>query len=393
MFSTRFDWQAPPNALSTLLERKRASGQTIIDLTQSNPTRVGLAYDQAAILAALSKPAAMVYEPDAGGLASARRAVAGYYRAKGCAMSPDHIFLTASTSEAYSHLFKLLGDADDEVLIPSPGYPLLAYLARLEGLRAVAYPLRYDWTTGWGVDIELLEALINSKTRAVIVVSPNNPTGSYLKQGECAAMDAICRRHHLALIVDEVFADYPGPQAPDDHYETVAGQTGALTFVLNGFSKILGLPQIKLGWIAVSGQAAAVADACQCLEALLDFYLSVATPVQHGVDDLLGLRGAVQRQILGRVEANSRHLHKLTARTANCRMLKREGGWYAVVEIDDDISDEQRAVRLLDRHDTLIHPGFFYDFHREGFVVVSLLPRPETFRKGVANLVSAFGAF
>lgn len=391
MFSNRFDWKAPPNELAGMMARKRAAGQSIIDLTQSNPTKVGLHYDQEAVLAAISKPEIMRYAPDPGGLGSARRAVAGYYHAKGQALDPGHIFLTASTSEAYSQLFKLLGDADDEVLIPSPGYPLLAYLARLEGLRAVAYPLRYDERDGWATDIELLEALITSKTRAVIVVSPNNPTGSYLKHNERDALDAICRRRELALIVDEVFADYPSPRAPDDRCETLAGQTTALTFVLNGFSKMLALPQIKLGWIAVGGQPAVAADACHRLESLLDFYLSVSVPAQHAADELLGGRSTIQRQVIERIDNNNRHLREMAARTANCSILSREGGWYAIVEIDDAVSDEQRAVQLLDRYNTLIHPGFFYDFNREGFVVLSLLPRPEIFRSGVANLVSAFG--
>lgn len=391
MFSHRFDWQAPPNALSTLLARKQAAGQPIIDLTQSNPTRVGLVYDDAAILAALSMPAALIYEPDARGLSSARRAVADYYHDKGCVIDPDRLFLTASTSEAYSLLFKLLGDPDDEVLIPAPGYPLLAYLARFEGLRAVAYPLRYDEAVGWVADREILQALITSKTRAVVVVSPNNPTGSCLKKNELAVLDHLCCQRDLALIVDEVFADFAAPQALPERFDTVLGQGSALTFVLNGFSKLLALPQIKLGWIAVGGHDRLARAACDRLETLIDFYLPVSAPVQHGVARLLRLRGAIQRQIQDRIAANDGYLRAQAAATGNCRALAREGGWYAVVAIDDAISDEARVVQLLDRHDTLVHPGYFYDFNREGYVVISLLPQEETFRPGVANLVAAFG--
>jgi hypothetical protein len=387
MFSNRFDWRTPPNALSTLLAQKRSAGQPIIDLTLSNPTQVDLAYNQAAILAALGQPAALTYEPDARGLPSARQAVADYYRHKGCAVDSEQLFLTASTSEAYGLLFKLLGDAGDEVLIPSPGYPLLAHLARFEGLRAVAFPLRYDPDQGWRIDLDVLEALITPKTRAIAVVSPNNPTGSYLKPKELATLDAICAHHDLALIVDEVFSDFAASQAPPERVSTALGRTHALTFVLNGFSKLVALPQVKLGWIAVSGASGLALAAAQRLEMLLDFYLPVATPVQHAVGPLIKTRPSIQTQINTRLEANHQHLLDQISLTGNCRLLWREGGWYAIVEIHDDLSDEARVVRLLDQHNTLVHPGFFYDFNREGFVVLSLLPAPALFRTGVSNLM------
>lgn len=391
MFSNRFDWQSPPNALGILLAQKRAAGRTIVDLTQSNPTRAGFIYDTAAILHPLSQPAAMVYEPDPRGLYAARQAVADYYRSVGAGIAPQRLFLTAGTSEAYGLLFKLLGDPGDEVLIPRPGYPLLAFLARFEGLHPVAYPLRHDDAAGWRLDMDVLSALITPRTRAVVVVSPNNPTGSYLKEDELAALDAVCRRHDLALIVDEVFADYAAADAPRGRVVTSVGRTGALCFVLNGFSKLLALPQFKLGWIAVSGEPDRSRAACDRLALLIDFYLSVCAPIQHASARLLDGRREIQRQVQARIDQNSRILREAAKGVSNIRALRREGGWYAVVDIADALGDEQRVLQLLDETDTLAHPGYFYDFGREGYVVVSLLPDPEMFRRGLENLIDAFG--
>jgi len=388
MFSNRIDWHPTPNALGALLARKKAEGQPLLDLTQSNPTRAGLAYDGAAILAALARPGALVYDPDPRGRPEARKAIAAYYHGLGCPLDADQLFLTASTSEAYGLLFKLLGDAGDEVLIPTPGYPLLAYLARFEGLRAVSYPTRYDEASGWGIDLDVLEALVTPRTRAVLAVSPNNPTGAYLKPAELASLDDLCVRHDLALVVDEVFADYAGPQAPPQRLGTVAGRTRCLTFVLNGFSKLVALPQVKLGWIAVTGEETKVRAAGQRLEALLDFYLSVASPVQHAVAPLLAGRNAIQRQIIDRLDANERWLRQQAAQTTHCHVLRREGGWYLVMEIRDRLDDEARVLGLLERHNTLVHPGFFYDLQREGYLVLSLLPPPAIFQAGAIHLLS-----
>jgi alanine-synthesizing transaminase len=391
MFSNRFDWQTPPNALSLLLDQKRATGRPICDLTQSNPTRCGFSYDSAAIMAALSQGAAMDYEPDPHGLFAARQAIARYYRTFGAGIEPQRIFLTASTSEAYSLLFKLLGDPGDEVLIPRPGYPLLSFLTRFEGLRPVAYPLRYDDEKGWRLDLDVLSALVTSKTRAVVLVNPNNPTGSYIKEDELAALDVLCCRHAAALIVDEVFADYAVTDAPAARVPSAVDRTQALCFILNGFSKMVALPQFKLGWITVSGGSAKIRTACRRLEALLDFYLPVSAPIQHAAAPLLDLRGGIQYQISSRVDQNHSYLRDQVECIANIRALRREGGWYAVADISDALGDEERVLQLLDRTDTLLHPGYFYDFNREGFVVISLLPPVDAFKTGVGNLVGAFG--
>jgi alanine-synthesizing transaminase len=387
MFSDRFNWELSLNALSLMLQDKRSRGETIFDLTQSNPTQAGFEYDADGILAALSQTEAMIYEPDPRGLIKARRAIAQYYHGRGEAIDVDAVFLTASTSEAYAMIFKLLGNPGDEVLVPRPGYPLISYLARFESLQPFSYPLRYDDAKGWSIDLDVLQALITSRCRAIIAVNPNNPTGNYLKQQELAALDQICRRNRLALIVDEVFSDYHGAGAPQEVL-TVVNRTQALAFALNGFSKMLGLPQVKMGWIVCGGDPDLARAAQSRLENLLDFYLSVATPPQHAAARLLGGRQKIQRQILARIAANSRFLDEQIARTANCRVLVREGGWYAIIEIFDALSDENRVLQLLERDHTLVHPGYLYEFHKEGIVVVSLLTPVETFRAGIHNLIS-----
>ncbi len=390
MFSDRFDWNLAPNPLSRLLDEKRRAGERVLDLTESNPTRVGLTYPAEDILAALSRPASMTYTPDPRGLLPARRAIGNYYHERGVSIDADALFLTAGTSDAYSMLFKLLGNPGDEVLVPRPGYPLLSYLARFEGLQADAYPLSYDVTKGWSIDLDVLQALITHRTRAIVLIDPNNPTGSYVKPAEWRALDALGRRHEVALIVDEVFSDFgAGDSAgflPQD-----LNRLESLTFVLNGFSKSIGMPQVKLGWIAVAGNSIRSQAARMHLETLLDFYLSVATPVQHAADALLARRHAFQRQIIARIDANNRFLEKRVASTGNCRVLRREAGWYAVVDIFDAVSDEDRVLQLLADENTLVHPGFFYDFNREGYVVVSLLPDEEVFCRGIGRLIERYG--
>jgi hypothetical protein len=391
MFSDRATWDISPNPLSRLLEKKKAGGEIIYDLTESNPTRAGFHYADKKILAALAQPRAMVYEPDPRGLAGAREAVRDYYRALKNDLDVQAVFLTAGTSEAYSILFKLLGNSGDEILIPRPGYPLLSFLTVFEDLRPVAYPLKYDPARGWSIDIDVLEALVAPCTRAIVVVSPNNPTGSYLKQQELRELDRICRRHDLALIVDEVFSDFQAAPIPD-RVRTAAGRSNALTFVLNGLSKMAGLPQVKLGWIAVGGDPALAGIAASRLEMMLDFYLSVSTPVQHAAKKLLQQRKAIQRQMVSRLKENSRFLKEQLAQTGNCNVLQREGGWYAILEISDPVSDEDRVLQLLKKDNTLVHPGYFYGFDREGFVVVSLLTPVDVFQAGISRLTARFGS-
>jgi alanine-synthesizing transaminase len=390
MFSNRLEWEQPPNAFSRLLQEKRARGETLIDLTESNPTRVGLDYPAEIILAPPDPSQSLLYAPDPRGLVQARRAIAGHYAGQGAQVDPQELFLTAGTSEAYSLVFKLLANPEDEILVPTPGYPLLSYLAAFEGLSACGYPLRCDAAGQWSIDLPALQARVTPRTRAIILVNPNNPTGSYVQSEELGAIDALCRRQGLALIADEVFGDYCAHAAPAPA-RSVLNRTRALTFVLNGFSKMLALPQFKLSWIVVGGAPELAAAAQARLEILLDFYLSVGTGVQLAADRLLGIRETMQHQIRRRLQANSRFLQDRIARTANCRLLQRQGGWYAVIEIRDRLTDEARVLQLADQENTLVHPGYFYDFDQEGFVVVSLLPESPTFRTGVERLIARFG--
>jgi len=390
MFSDRANWDISTNPLSRLLEKKKAGGETVLDLTQSNPTLAGFHYEEGMILTALAQPRSMIYEPEPRGLSIAREAVKDYYRELGKEIDMHSIFLTASTSEAYSVLFKLLGNSGDEILIPRPGYPLLSFLAVFEDLRPVAYPLKYDADRGWSMDLEILQALITPCTRAVVVVNPNNPTGSFLKEPELKALDGICRKNDLALIVDEVFSDFGDGPKPDQ-VRTALNRSEALTFVLNGLSKVTGLPQMKLGWIVVGGQSDLAGKAQARLEMMLDFYLSVSTPVQHAAKKILQGRKAIQAQMLSRLAENSRFQKKQIDKTANCKLLQREGGWYAILEISDSITDEDRVLQLLEDDNTLVHPGYFYELDREGFVVVSLLTPVEAFQTGFARLITRFG--
>jgi hypothetical protein len=387
MFSHRVPADHSTNRLSAAVEERRARGAPILDLTESNPTRCGFQYDESALLAALASPGALLYEPHPQGLAAARGAVAAYYEEIGSAADPESLFLTTGTSEAYTQVFKLLADPDDEILVPTPGYPLLDVLTGLEAVRLVHYRLLYEEPGGWVIDRERLRASISTRTRAIVVVSPNNPTGSYLKRGELEECNALCGDFGLALIVDEVFSDYGRGRDPL-RVRTTAGNDGALTFTLNGFSKLVGLPQLKLGWIHVSGPRQLTAHARERLAFVTDAFLSVSAAVQHAAPAIFRQRAPVQAQINRRLEENGRALEDCLSGLSGCRVLDREGGWYAIVRIADELSDEDLAVRLLQEEGVLVHPGYFYDFPAGEFLVLSLLPRTGPFREGAARLAA-----
>ncbi len=387
MFSSRFPWRTQPNALSRLLAEKQAAGVAVIDLTESNPTRAGFSCRWDEIAAALGDPRSAVYEPSPAGLLEARRHVAAYYAARGVAADPAGIFLTASTSEAYSYLFKLLCDPGDEILIPAPSYPLFELLAGLEAVRTVTYPLPFDH--GWLLDVEEIRTRLTPRSRAVVVVNPNNPTGSYLKAAEWRELAALCQRHGLAAISDEVFADYafqPDPQ----RQTTLAATEGPLTFVLSGLSKVAGLPQMKLGWMVVAGAKDLRQQAAARLEWIADTFLSVAAPVQWALPRLLETGAEVRGEIRARTARNLDRLR--AAATPETRVLPVEGGWYATIQAPRVRSEEEWTLGLLaDRH-VLVQPGFFYDFPSEAFLVVSLLPAPELFDEGLRRLRLEFVA-
>jgi aspartate/methionine/tyrosine aminotransferase len=382
VFSSRLNWSLRPNRLSALLEERRKSGAQVLDLTESNPTRAGLIYPEAEILAALSDASALRYHPSPRGLDTARDAVAAYYRDRGTQIPVENILLTASTSEAYAYLFKLLANPGDEILAPRPSYPLFEFLAGLESVHIRQYPLRYDGI--WHVDFDALEQAITPRTRGIVVVNPNNPTGSFLKRAELDRLDSLAADRGLAILSDEVFRDYAfGENA--ERVSTLAGNRRALTFSMSGLSKIAGLPQMKLGWIVSCGQGSE--EALDALELIADTYLSVSTPVQVALPRLLALSSAVMQQIRERTASNLRRLRGLT-QDSPATLLKTEGGWYAVLQVPRTRSEEEWALTLLDECGVLVQPGFFFDFEAEAFLVVSLLPEPAAFTEGVSRLRS-----
>lgn len=391
MFSSRFTWSLHTNWLSRLLESKRAAGVEILDLTESNPTQSNFEYDEKEILAALAAPEALRYEPSPRGLLAARQAVAGYYTSLGRRVTPDALHLTASTSEGYAYLFKLLANPGDEVLAPQPSYPLFDFLTALESVQLIHYPLRYHAAQGWRIDIETLAASISTKTRALIIVNPNNPTGSFINHDELAALNSLCQEHDLALIFDEVFSDY-GCGHEAQCIATAVGNTAALTFVMGGISKTLGLPQMKLAWIHVSGPAALREEAQERLDFISDTYLSVGAPIQHAAAKLLALRQEIQQQIRARLATNEAFLHAQAGDLPDVDILKREAGWCAILAIAKPFAEEKFTVNLLEHDNVLVHPGYFFDFEKEGFLVVSLLTEPAIFQAGVARMLARLAA-
>jgi alanine-synthesizing transaminase len=381
VFSTRVPADLAPNRLTVAAAAARACARPILDLTETNPTRVGLAYPPA-LLDPLASRAGLRYEPEPFGMPAAREAIAAQYAAGGLDVHPGRIVLTASTSEAYSFLFKLLCEPGDEVLVPVPSYPLFDHLCRLDGVGIRTYPLDYHGT--WSPDLPALADATTARTRAVLVVSPNNPTGSVLGRDDLNAMAGLCAARGLALVGDEVFADYPIDPRPD--HVSVLEQGDALTFSLGGLSKSVGLPQLKLGWIAACGPKAALAGALARLEVVADAYLSVSTPVQVAAGVLLAAGRDVRRLILERVRSNLERLDAEAAHAPACSVLRVEGGWSAVIRVPATRPEEELALELLERDDVLVHPGYFFDFPREAYLVVSLLPDPAVFREGTARV-------
>jgi aspartate/methionine/tyrosine aminotransferase len=479
MFSDRTGWKLAQNRFTQAVEEVRASGAEILDLTVSNPTRVALEYDLQAILTALASPRALDYDPQAKGLREAREAVARYYRERrdragrdvasyvspsGSDVDPERIVLTTSTSEGYSFVFRLLCNAGDELLVPKPSYPLFEFLADLQDVKLVPYLLIYDH--GWQMDFSSLEEAVTARTRGVVVVHPNNPTGSYVSFGEREQLNAFCRAHGLALIVDEVFLDYglgtsgakapliqqelnrsaEGAAPPKSHVGTAApgcpversstasplqelgpqglkptssvvfngtaeavpfpnpvsetggkdhasfaGNREVLTFTLSGLSKIAALPQMKVAWVVTSGPGEQVAAAMARLEVIADTYLSMNAPVQWAVPVLLEQRKGIQPQLLERVQRNLAELDRQLAGQKACQRLEVEGGWYVVLRVPVTRSDEELAIELVREKRVLVHPGHFYDFPSDGYLVVSLISTAQDFREGIGKVLGKLG--
>jgi alanine-synthesizing transaminase len=379
MFSHRLPFHLPRNPIAEAIERRRAAGLEILDLTESNPTHAGIVYPDADILAGFQHSQALLYDPSSNGLPQARAQVAELY-----GVQHDRVVLTASSSEAYSWLFKLLCDPGDEILTPRPSYPLFEYLAGLESVRIRQYPLRYDG--GWFIDFDPLESAIQDRTRAIVVVSPNNPTGSYLKTWELDRLRQICRLRNLVLISDEVFFDYR--LTPVD-LRSLTCVDDVLTFVLGGLSKMVGMPQMKLGWMIAGGPAELRREALVRIDLIADNFLSVGTPVQYALPNLLAARASVQDQIMSRLRVNLRYLHHALQGNDAFRLLEVEGGWYGILRAPRIRTEEEWILTLLDRG-VLVQPGYFYDFESEAYMIVSLLTPEPVFREGVRRILSEF---
>ena len=382
MFSHRTDWKLTPNRFTQAQQELQVAGREVLDLTISNPTRAELHYDAETILQAFVNPDAMDYDPQPKGLLRAREAVAAYYRKQHDDVDAESIILTTSTSEGYSYLFRLLCNVEDEILVPKPSYPLFEFLADLQDVKLVPYPLLYDH--GWQIDFPSLYKAVNHRTRAVVVVHPNNPTGSFVAEEERTALNNFCREYKLSLIADEVFLDYAHDGAPRP---TFAANQDVLTFTLSGVSKISGLPQMKLAWIVTSGPAEAVSAALARMEVIADTYLSMNAPVQLAAPALLEQRHSIQPLLLDRVRANLNELDRALAKQKTCCRLDVEGGWYAVLRVPVTQSDEDLAIQILRKLSVLVHPGHFYDFSGDGHLIVSLITPTQDFHKGIAQVL------
>lgn len=384
MFSKRTDWKLAPNRLTEARQEVLAEGKEILDLIASNPTRVGLNYDTDAILASLAQPESLDYDPQPKGLLSARKAIAAYYREQHDAynVDPENIVLTTSTSEAYSYLFRLMCNPDDEILAPKPSYPLFEFLGDLEDVRLVPYPLLYDH--GWQTDFGSLYKAVTHRTRAIVAVHPNNPTGSYVHTEEVAPLNSFCREYGLALIVDEVFLDHAHDGAPR---ATFAANQEVLTFTLSGLSKISALPQMKVAWATASGPVEQVSMAISRLEVIADTFLSMNAPIQLATPTLLEHRHKVQPVLLDRLRSNLEELDRQLAKHSKCKRLDVEGGWYVVLRVPVTRTDEDLAIEILRNCSVLVHPGHFYDFPNDGYLVVSLITPTDQFREGMHRVL------
>jgi len=409
MFSDRTSWRLAQNRFTQAVEEARSRGACLLDLTASNPTRVGLQYDSDAILGSLNSPRALDYDPQAKGILEARQAVSRYYAANlpGQAstkeVDPERIILTASTSEGYSYVFRLLCNAGDELLVPKPSYPLFEFLADLQDVKLVPYPLIYDH--GWQMDFHSLEKAVKLRTRGVVLVHPNNPTGSYVHAAELHSLNAFCRSHSLALIVDEVFLDYSLWPSKNDHVGTAAIgcpdersspaspassfvlNGDVLTFTLSGLSKISALPQMKVAWIVTGGPKSQVDPAMARLEIIADTYLSMNAPIQWAVPTILDQRRSIQAQLMDRVRQNLAELDRQLATQKLCQRLHLEAGWYAVLRVPVTRTDEDLAIELVREKSVLTHPGHFYDFETDGYLVLSLISPAEEFAEGCRRML------
>jgi len=377
-------WNMLPNHLSDVAEAKRLRGEIITDLTESNPTRCGISYPEKEILSALSDKSSLLYQPEPRGLLHARKAIADYYTTIGAALSPEDIMLTSSTSEAYSFLFTLLCNAGDEIIVPRPSYPLFDYLCQLNDVALRHYDLEYDGE--WHINFESVESACTSSTRAIVLVHPNNPTGSYLKQKEFERVCTVAAEHRCALIADEVFGPYT--LSSDTHQASILiSPVSSLFFSLNGISKLLGLPQLKLSWIIVRGNSQQAYEALSRLDIIADTFLSVNTPAQAALPILLQQSNFIGEQIRTRIRSNFQLLKKIIA-DSRATVFRAEGGWYGILQLPQFHSDEAWSVELLRQRNILVHPGHFFDMKQKSCIVLSLLLPPDSFSSALTQIRS-----
>lgn len=381
-YSARLSWSFSPNALSSLILKKRSAGCALLDLTETNPSLALRDYPHQAIAAALAEVTALEYHPEPLGALIARQAIAEAYASRGIAITADRIALTTSTSEAYSILFKLLCDPGHEILVPVPSYPLFEYLAGLDSVRVVPYPLVYDGC--WSIEFSHLTSRITEATRAIVVVNPNNPTGSFLKSWEAAKLLQLSEQRELPIISDEVFSDYTHGAEPN-RCATLIHEDSPLVFSLNGLSKMAGMPQLKLGWIVVSGAESNCRDVCRRLELILDTYLSVATPVQLALRSLLRVGDQIRTKMLETVRNNLITLQR-ALKQSPAHVLHSEGGWSAIVRLPNTRSEQDWITSLLEERDTIVQPGYFFDMPSEPYGIVSLITAPDVFAQGIERL-------
>ena len=381
MFAKRTDWKMAQNELMARLEALQKEGAEILNLTESNPTRCQFSYPSNKILPALADPQNMDYDPTSMGALKAREAVSAYYQKKGLTVSAQNILLTASTSEAYSFLFRLLFNPSEGILVPRPSYPLFEFLAQLSDVDMAYYSLKYDGH--WQIDFDTLNDAINSNIRAIVLVNPNNPTGSLITPQELLKINELCRQKSIALICDEVFLDYSF-NAGSASAKSLARNDAVLTFTLGGLSKSMALPQMKLGWITASGPEKLVENSLARLEVICDTYLSVNTPVQNALGRWLELLPVMQKEILSRVMENYKFLRQNIINDCTC--LDVQGGWYAVLRLPSNRSEEEWVMEFLEKDYTFVHPGYFFDFEDEPYIVMSLLPPAQVFKEGIKRV-------
>ncbi|MBI1821124.1 MAG: pyridoxal phosphate-dependent aminotransferase [Nitrospirae bacterium] len=364
--------------------RKQGAGARIIDLTESNPIRCQFTYPPD-LLRIFLDPLNLKYDPNPRGSLEARKAVLNYYHLKGVKLDPTQVFLTASTSEAYHYLFRLLFDSGDHLLVPRPSYPLIGYLSQLNDIDVDFFDLSYE-SLHWKIDFDSLSGAIHSRTRGILIVHPNNPTGSYADSEDRNRLISMAKKHRLPIIADEVFFDYlyPGGQALPKSFSANAR---SLTFTLNGLSKVAGLPQMKLAWIVITGPKGEVQRAVDRLEVIADTYLSINTPVQNGLKKIFENRLLIQSQVMHRILSNRRFLIRQLKKIPGCVCFNAEGGWYAVLKLPQIRTDDEWAVRMLQKEGVLVHPGHFYDFTREACLILSLLPPEPLFNAGINRFV------